>query len=204
MSSEQNSPPSPSDVAIVDSLSINTGSALDITGGKQLFTGVGDELQPVDGVDYLDIRQKLVDSYRRKRGTLLARVASSTGDNSVDSIITSVIAELAQETENLLGNEIMMMTAGQVDKASVVSVKRADVLDVLSKVAIRRKEAASSSAIDLNSPVFQMFQQLCFEKLTEAMGEMTFTPEERQLLVSKWMSKMNNWVKELRERLANL
>lgn len=179
-------------------------SALDVTGGKAIFTGTGDDLQPVDGVDYIDIRERLVDAYRRKRGTILSRVAVTTGDNSVDTIITAVIQELAQETENLLGNEIMMMTAGQVDKASVVSVKRADVLDVLSKVAIRRKEAASSSAVDLNSPAFQLFQSLCFEKLTESMEEMKISPEERQLLISKWSTKLQNWMKELRERLANL
>ena len=162
-------------------------------------------LQSIEGVDLLEQRDALVKQRHKLKNALIEKVAQDPSYGGVEALICAVIEELVGESNNLLGNELLMMKHGQVDKASVVSVKHSDVLDILSKVAIRKRDILSSAkSIDFNSAAFQIFQALCFEKLVSVLEELNLDSEMRQLVSLKWADKMEGWDKELRDRMDNL
>lgn len=155
------------------------------------------------GKDYIAEREALVDKHYGAEIRLSQRMK---GDGSkIDGIINSALEELVKESENLLGNELVLMQAGQVRDSSIISVKRSDVLDTLTKVAQRKYDILSSmSNVDLNSPVFQIFQQICVDNLVLSMKENGVISEMRQLILNKFADLMKTWDKELKFRMDSL
>lgn len=165
---------------------------------------LGNQL-PAKKANFLQIREKLVEEYHKNAKSLFEKISSKPNGNSVEGIISTALEELIHETDNLLGNELSLLNDGSVRDASVVSVKRSDVLETLSRVAVKKQEImANAGKVDLNSPVFQVFQAICFENLIGVMEDLKLDNETRQLLVAKWGERMESWDKELKSRVEDL
>ena len=155
--------------------------------------------------DILTERTGLVKKYYGDNPSFFDKLKKtrSSGEN-VDELVGIIIEEIAKESDNLLGNSLIFTKDGNLHDASIISVKRADMLETLTKVLQRKREMfVGSSKIDYDSPVFKVFQIICFEKLTAILDAMSMDVEMKQIIVSRWVDSMKEWQKEIKTRIEN-
>lgn len=174
-----------------------------------------DSLEVIDGGNNLvtiddansgisDVKDKMVKRHYGEERSLVDRISKADG-SSIESVINAAIIEIAKESENLLGNELIFTENNNLHDASAVAVKRAEILEKIVTVVGKKMEIMSrSNSVDLNSPVFQVFQQICVDKLKEALGFLDIDNDLKQLIVIKWGDSMVDWEKELKDRVSHL
>ena len=108
-------------------------------------------------------------------------------------------------TEDLQGASLLLENEGNLKDASAISIKRADLLKLVSDIVSKKRELSQRSGeVDLNSPAFCIFQKLCFDKMVESMEELKIESEMVNLLLTRWQAKMKDWGKELKRALKDL
>ena len=84
-------------------------------------------------------------------------------------------------------------------------VKRSEILKSVADVVAKRKQLNQrASDIDLNSPAFLIFQKLMFDKMVSSLQELSIDEEMISLIIQKWSQKMQNWGKELKQKLEEM
>lgn len=153
--------------------------------------------------DVVSYRNQVIKEYRANRGGIKSAI-NRTG-TTVDEMMMVIAEEILEESEVLLGNELITTEEGDIDKATNISVKRASVLKTVADILARKREINQKDAdVDLNGPAFQVFQRLCFEKMTATLEELNFDKEMISLVLSKWAEKLMNWGKELKAELDKM
>ena len=155
--------------------------------------------------DVFSLKQELLEAYYKGHDSIISKIKKNPNGDSIETLITVVMEELLGETDNLKGNELIFTQDGKLHDASTISVKRAEILDTVSKVLMRKRDLmAKSGDVDLDSPVFQLFQTICFDALKESMMNLKFDDEMKQVIISKWGENMSDWKDELASRLKRL
>ena len=95
------------------------------------------------------------------------------------------------------------MTASSPTFTSIpVTSKRAALLSKVAEISLKKQEInARTQDVDLNSPAFFLFQQICFDKLKETLIDMQMQDEKIQVVIMKWADKMKVWDKLLTEKI---
>ena len=100
-----------------------------------VVNGNGDINKPEIDWDIISYRKKLVDQYRKNRRGIKDLLRN--GRLSIDDTLMLIAEEILEESESLLGNELITTEDGDIEKATSISVKRTDVLksvaDILAK-----------------------------------------------------------------------
>lgn len=164
------------------------------------------EQQPISRLSSLrDIKQKLLADHRKYRKGILDRVERSNVGFNTDQLLNLIIEDMLNSTEDLQGSMLMMESEGNMKDASILTIKRADLLKLVAEIVSKKKELSQRSGeVDLNSPAFCIFQKLCFDKMVESLEEMKTDPEMLNLILTRWQGKMKNWGSELKKALKDL
>lgn len=150
--------------------------------------------------DVFEVRKELIEKHS---GFLYEKVKGRRED--ADQILSVVIDEIIKETDNLLGNSLIFTQEGKLHDASTVSVKRSEILETLTRVLQKKRDLFSNSGVvDYNSPVFKVFQMVCFEKLTSVLDSLNMDNEQKKIIVSKWVESMSDWQKDVKMRMDNV
>ncbi len=97
------------------------------------------------------------------------------------------------------------MDEGELHDSTAVTIKRADLLKTIADILVKKRELNQKDAdVDLNSPAFQIFQKICFNKMTTVLEELSFDSEMKQLILGKWSIAMRDWGKELQNELKEI
>ena len=84
-------------------------------------------------------------------------------------------------------------------------VKRSQILKAVADVVAKRKQLNQrASDIDLNSPAFLIFQKLMFDKMVDTLEQLSIDEQMISLIVQKWSSKLQNWGKQLKQKLQEM
>lgn len=157
-----------------------------------------------ENTDIMAVKQRLLEKHYRNRDTLAKRILDCDG-TSVEKSIDAILEEIAIESDNLLGNEIIFTNDNRLHDATTVSVKRAEVLETMVNVIKKKFQLMSqTNQVNLRSPIFQIFQQLCVEKLKETLVFLDVDDEMKQLIVLKWGDNMANWTQDVKDRSEHL
>ena len=150
-----------------------------------------------------DIFAERTELVNKHAGSLYDRIKGNGDDLNITFSV--VIEEIIKETDNLLGNSLMFTQDGKLHDASTVSVKRSEILETLTRVLQRKKELfTNSSYVDYDSPVFNVFQMVCFERLTNVLDKLNMDVEQKQLVVTQWVDSMKDWQKDVKSRMDNV
>jgi hypothetical protein len=134
-----------------------------------------------------EYRDNLVKKYHKGSDSLTARLqAEGLSDN--ESLLLALIQEMVKETDNLLGNELIAIENGSVRDSSVISAKRAEILEKAIKAVQSKQAFEKESGIDIKD-VF------------ENMGT---SPEQRDIFFRTLGDETENWKKELREEFETM
>ena len=148
-------------------------------------------------------RKKLLEDYHGGAKSLVARLRSS-GNDDIDSLLLALIDEIINETENLLGNHLIATENGDLRDASVISFKRAEVLEKAIKALQSKQQIEKESGIDVNSPSMMVVFRYFMGKAKITCQTMDMAEEQTNLFFQTLAQTMKNWQKELREEFEAL
>lgn len=152
-----------------------------------------------------DLKRKLLENYRKSHPALFDKVERTNAGFNTDQLLNAIIADFMMAAEELFGNILLTESNGDIQSSSNIIYKRADLLKLAADIVSKKKELNQRNGeVDLNSPVFILFQKICFEKLVLALQEVKVQPEMVNLILSAWQDKLQNWDKELKKALKEL
>ena len=149
--------------------------------------------------DLLAYRTKLVEQYHRGAPSLMARL-KELGKEGMEDQVVAFLGEILAETDNLLGNQLVATSNGELRDASVISFKRAEVLEkALKAVQLRQEFERSKSGVDLDSPQMVIIFRFFMSKAKDAISRMGVGPEINDMFFRVFGEITNDWKKELKD-----
>ena len=86
-------------------------------------------------------RETLVEQYReRGHKSVLSRVKEGGSEVTSDEILGDIIEEILEGGEDLLGTQLMLAEEGNLTDATIVTVKRGELLRSVAEIVAKRKE----------------------------------------------------------------
>lgn len=150
-----------------------------------------------------EYRDKLVERYHQGAPTLVQRLANE-GHTDTESLLLALIDEVVRETDNLLGNQIISTENGDLRDSSVISYKRAEVLEKAIKAVQSKREFERQEGVDLDSPSMVVVFQFFLAKVKETFEVIDLPTEQRDMFFAALGEQTENWKKELREEFENM
>jgi hypothetical protein len=148
-------------------------------------------------------KQELLTDYYGGEKNLIETMTKNPDGSNLDSLLNTVVIELLKDSDDLLGNRILLTQQRNIQEANDVTAKRASLLSKIAEISLKKQEInAKTQDVDLNSPAFYLFQQICFDKLKDTLSEMQMPDEKIQVVIMKWAERMKNWDKVLTEKIA--
>lgn len=153
----------------------------------------------------VELRKQLVEQYHGGAGSLIERISDkSEGGLSADDLLVALIDEVVKETDHLLGNELVAAQDGLLRDASVISYKRAEVLEKAIKAVQAKRAFEADSGIDLDSPSMMVVFRFFLSKVSDTLIKMEQAEEMRNIFFSAIGDEMKDWKKELRAKFDEL
>lgn len=160
----------------------------------------------ITGANINAYKDSLVANYRSNgHKSVLDKIKNADSNITSDEILGLIIEQILQGGEDLLGTQLMFAQQGNLQMSTATVVKRSEILKSVADVVAKRKQLNQrASDIDLNSPAFLIFQKLMFDKMVSSLQELGIDEEMISLIVQKWSQKMQNWGKELKQKLEEM
>lgn len=151
----------------------------------------------------VEYRRQLVEEYHKGAPSLVKRLKDAGGDNS-EALLIALIDEVISETDSLLGNELVATQNGDLSVSSVISFKRAEVLEKAIKAVQTKKEFERESGIDIDSPSMMVIFKFFMAKAKDTLDRMQLEDEVKDLFFMNLGEEMDSWKKELREEFESI
>ena len=160
----------------------------------------------ITGADINAYRDALVAQYRGNgHSSTLAKVKSEDPDTTSDEILGSIIEEILEGGEDILGTQLLLSEEGDLAGSTSAIIRRSELLKAVADIVAKRKELNQRAAdIDLNSPAFMIFQKLCFDKFMKVLEDLQIDEEMIALIAKNFAKEMANWGKELKQKLEEI
>lgn len=153
--------------------------------------------RPASGI--IQFRNQLVEQYHHGAPSLAARLKAA-GKEDMETLVVAMIDEVIQETDHLLGNELVATHNGELRDASVISFKRAEVLEkAIKAVQTKQQFEKQNGGIDIDSPSMMIVFRFFMIKAKETFQRMGVDVEIHDLFFRMFGEVTNDWKKELRE-----
>jgi len=166
--------------------------------GTEVVEGPNREVSSV--VDY---RNKLVEEYHGGSSSLIERIRKG-GNDDADSILVALIDEVIKETDHLLGNELVATESGDLRDASVISFKRAEVIEKAIRAVQAKQKYEKESGIDIDSPSMIVIFKFFMTRVKETFDEISLPREQNDMFFNAFGVTMENWKKDLKEEFELL
>jgi hypothetical protein len=162
-----------------------------------------DESLPARQNDVVKYRGELVEQYHEGAPSLVAKLKAAGKEDS-EALLVALVDEVIKESDHLLGNELVATNEGNLRDASVISGKRAEVLEKAIKAVQAKQEFESKSGIDVDSPAMVVIIRFFLTKCAATFDMMGVGDEVRDLFMRTIGGVMDEWKKELRENFDDL
>ena len=157
-------------------------------------------VMPANVVEY---REQLVKQYHNGAPSLVERIRKA-GKEDIESLLVALIEEVVKETDHLLGNELVATQNGDLRDASVISYKRAEVIEKAINAVQAKREFERQSGFDIDSPSMIVIFRFFMAKSKDTFDRMGVGSEMNDLFFRTFSDIMGNWKKDLRERFEEL
>jgi hypothetical protein len=146
----------------------------------------------------MEFRDKLVQSYHRGSPSLTDKLRKMGKDGELEFLLLSLIDEMIKETDHLLGNELVSATNGDLRDSSVISFKRAEVIEKAIKAVQAKQAFERERGLDLDSPSMVVVYRFFMSKVRDTFHHIGITSEQSDLFFRTLGEEMEDWKKELR------
>jgi len=151
----------------------------------------------------MEYREQLVRQYHNGAPTLIERIRKA-GKEDIESLLVALVEEVVNESDHLLGNELVATQNGELRDASIISFKRAEVIEKAIKAVQAKQEFERQSGIDVDSPSMIVIFRFFLAKAKDTFERMGADNETNDLFFRTFSELMEGWKKELRERFEEL
>jgi len=148
----------------------------------------------------IEYRNKLVQEYHRGAVGIIERLRGSGKGGDWEAIALTLLEEIVRETDHLLGNELVSAHNGDLRDSSIISFKRAEVLEKAFRQIQARLEAERIGGLDVDSPAMNTIFTFFMSKAKETFNRMNVGTEISDLFFSTYGEVTENWKKELRDQ----
>jgi hypothetical protein len=173
------------DAGAVEVLPANRGSALTVA--------------PSGVMEY---RAQLVEQYHKGASSLVEKLRQA-GKEDMESLLVCLLDEMVTETDHLLGNELVSVQNGDLRDSSIMSFKRAEVLEKAIKAIQNKSEREKVEGLNVDSPEMVKVFRFFMSKAKDAFDRMGVGDEVSDLFFRTIGEIMENWKKELREHFES-
>jgi hypothetical protein len=147
-------------------------------------------------------KESLVKYYKGEK-SLLEKMMKNPDGRSLETVLAATLEELVTESDDLLSNKLILTEQNNLKEANNVTIQRTNVLGKIADISLKKQELVSRTQdVDLNSPAFFLFQQICFEKIKDTCLELDMPDEQIQIFFDKWAGKMKDWDKQLQRKIS--
>jgi isopropylmalate/homocitrate/citramalate synthase len=157
-------------------------------------------VQPVNAVEY---RAQLISRYHQGAKGLVDKLRTS-GHNDAEALLLSLINEVIQETDHLLGNELVATENGELRDASIISFKRAEVLEKAIKAVQSKHQLEREQGLDLDSPAMMVVFRYFMSKVKTALVKANAPDDMSDLFFRTLSDAMADWKRDLRVQFGEL
>ena len=154
--------------------------------------------------DMLKYRAQLVKDYHGGIEGGLAAKLEADKSADMDAYLFAFINEVIKETDHLLGNELLAAQNGDLRDSSVISFKRAEVLEKAIKAVQTRQQIEAQSGIDVESPSMLIIFKYFLGKVKETLDKMNVGSEINDLFFTTFGDVTENWQKDLKKEFNTL
>lgn len=151
----------------------------------------------------LEHRDQLVKRYHSGASSLLQRLKTQ-GNTDIESLLVALLDEMIQESDHLLGNELVATGDGELQVASVISFKRSEVLEKAIKAVQQKHVMDKEAGLDLNSPTIMVIFKYFMRKINEIFETIGVRPEQKDLFFTRLGEATEDWQKEVRKDFDEL
>jgi len=155
---------------------------------------------PANVIEY---REQLVKQYHKGAPSLVEKIRQA-GKEDIESLLVALIEEVVTETDHLLGNELVATHNGDLRDASIISFKRAEVIEKAIKAVQSKQEFERQGGINVDSPAVLTIFRFFMAKAKETFDKMGTGNETSDLFFRTFSGMMEGWKKELRVRFEEL
>lgn len=156
-------------------------------------------LQRQSTPDIIQFRQQLVADYHKGSPSLAERLRKA-GKEDLESLVVTLLGEMVNETDHLLGNELVAAHNGELRDSSIISFKRLEGLEMARKAAQSKQQfEKAASGIDVDSPSMMVIFRFFLSKVKDTFTKMDVDPEIMNLFFRVFGDVTDNWKKELRD-----
>jgi hypothetical protein len=155
---------------------------------------------PSNPVEY---RNQLVAKYHRGAKGLIEKIRVS-GKDDADTLLISLITEMVQETDHLLGNELIATENGELRDASVISYKRVEALEKTAKAVQTKQAFEKESGFDIESPHMMVVFRYFMSKVKLSLMKINAPDEMSDVFFKSLSDAMLDWKKELKTQINEL
>jgi hypothetical protein len=161
-------------------------------------------LQRQSTPDIIKFRQQLVEEYHKGSPSLAERLKKA-GKEDLESIVVALLDEMINETDHLLGNELVAAHNGELRDSSIISFKRLEGLVMASKQAQSKQQFEKQvGGIDVDSPSMMVIFRFFLSKAKDTFARMDVDTEIKDLFFRVFGDVTENWKKELRDNFDAL
>lgn len=162
-----------------------------------------EELLPAVPSNMLEQREYLVKKYYDGKDGLAEKLEIE-GRNNIEMMVMALVDEVIKETDNLLGNGLLAIEQGDLSSASVISAKRAEVLEKAIKAVQTKQIFDKECGIDVESPSMRVVFRFFMTKVKITFDKLGFGTEASDAFFRELSEQMKNWQKELKIEIDEL
>jgi hypothetical protein len=169
---------------------------------KELEETLPAETKPAGppGVLIAKRKEELLAKYHGGSGSLKERL-HKVGSKSIEDLVMNLVDEVIQETDSLLGNELISEENGDLKSASVISFKRAEVLEKAIKAIQTKQMFDKGNKIDANSPSMRVIFKYFMGKVKYVFEKLKYPEEASDTFFRFLADGMDGWQKELQDEI---
>jgi hypothetical protein len=153
--------------------------------------------QPIS--DVIKFRTELVKGHYNGSSSLASKLKDD-GKEDVESLLVAMLDEIIGESDNLLGNGLVATHNGDLRDASVISFKRAEILEKAIKAVQAKQQIEKQSGIDVDSPAVFIIFRFFMAKARDAFVHMGVGNEINDLFFRTFGDVTQDWKKELKQQ----
>jgi hypothetical protein len=157
-------------------------------------------LQPRNTVEY---RDQLIARYHKGASGLVDKLRAS-GRDDAEALLLALITEVIQETDHLLGNELVATENGDLRDASIISFKRAEVIEKAIKAIQAKQQIEKEHGLDLDSPAMMVVFRYFMSKVKMALVKASAPDDMSDLFFRTLSDAMSDWKKDLKTQFGEL
>ena len=155
---------------------------------------------PANPVEY---RNQLVSKYHQGAKNLIEKLRAS-GRDDAETLLLALITEMVQETDHLLGNELVCTENGELRDASIISYKRVEALEKTAKAVHTKQAFEKEAGLDIDSPAMMIVFRYFMSKVKMALMKVNAPDDMSDLFFKAHSEAMGDWKKDLKTQMAEL